>query len=100
MPSKKRGQNSEREELLRLAVLPLKEIMREYGSEYPEAVGIWKSFKFLDPCLSADGRGSGNQGRIFSGEHDDRTTATLINQHPTVATILMVIGGLQLFLKR
>ena len=24
---------------------------------------------------------------------------TLINQHPTVATILMVIGGLRLFLK-
>ena len=29
----------------------------------------------------------------------EQLLTTLINQHPTVATILMVIGGLRLFLK-
>ena len=62
--------------MLRLAVLPLKEIMREYGSEYPEAVEHLEEAQeiFWTRVCQLTDEDQGIKEEYLAGEHDDRTT--------------------------
>ena len=62
--------------MLRLAVLPLKEIMREYGSEYPEAVEHLEEAQeiFWTRVCQLTDEDQGIKEEYLAGEDDGGTT--------------------------
>ena len=77
MPSRKaRAKFRKGEELLRLAVLPLKEIIREYGSECPEAVEHLEEAQeiFWTRVCQLTDEDQGIKEEYLAGEHDGGTT--------------------------